>query len=251
MHSILRSQILIVFFIVLASQQSRAQFTPSKLEIGINVGTLIYQGDLSGGAFGSTESLKPSVELWVSRSLDPYFSIRGNFLLGSLSADESVYASPDWRRHRNLAFSTPVTEFSAELVWDVNGKTYSEGMRRFSPYFFAGVGFALLDVTRDWSRFDANYFNANSSAGHGLGIDTLHQTPSFLPVLPIGAGIRYMISNQFFINAEATYRITGSDYVDGFSYAGNPARNDHYYGITLGISYRFGSTGISCPKPVL
>ena len=251
MNSILRVKMVIVFVIMLASQKTLAQFTPSKWEIGINAGTLIYQGDLSGSSFGYTQSLKPSVELWVSRSLDAYFSIRANLLQGSLGADESTYANPDWRRHRNLAFNTPVTEVSAELVWDVNGKTYREGMRRFSPYFFAGLGFSLLHVNRDWSRFDTTYFNSNSTAGHGLGVDTLHKTPGFLPVIPVGVGLRYMINKHFFVNAEATYRFTSSDYIDGFSYAANPAKNDQYYGLTLGISYRFGWEGISCPKIVL
>ena len=82
---------------MLATQKTLAQFTPSKWEIGINAGTLIYQGDLSESSLGYTNSLKPSVELWVSKSLDAYFSIRANLLQGSLGADESTYASPAWR----------------------------------------------------------------------------------------------------------------------------------------------------------
>jgi opacity protein-like surface antigen len=236
---------------MLASQKTLAQFTPSKWEIGINVGTLIYQGDLSESSFGYTNSLKPSVELWVSKSLDPYFSIRANLLQGSLGADESTYAAPAYRRHRNLSFNSPVTEVSAELVWDINGKTYSEGMRRFSPYLFAGAGFAILHVNRNWSRFDTTYFNSQSTASLGLGMDTLHKTPTFLPIIPVGIGLRYMVSDRIFINAEATYRITSSDYIDGFSYSANPDKNDHYYGLSLGVSYRFGWTGISCPRIVL
>jgi hypothetical protein len=248
MNSILKAKIAIVFVIMLAAQKTLAQFTPSKWEIGINAGTLIYQGDLSQNALGYTNSLKPSVELWVSKSLDAYFSIRVNLLQGSLGADESTYSTPDWRRHRNLAFNTSVTEVSAELVWDLSGKTYREGMRRFSPYFFAGAGFAILTIKRNWSRFDTTYFNSQTTASHGLGLDTLHKTPAFLPVIPVGAGLRFMVTNRIFINAEATYRITSSDYIDGFSYSGNPAKNDHFYGLTLGISYRFGGNGMSCPK---
>jgi hypothetical protein len=251
MNSILRAKFAMVFVIILATQKTLAQFTPSKWEIGINAGTLIYQGDLSEGSLGYTKSLKPSVELFVSKSLDPYFTIRANLLRGSLGADESTYSTPAWRSHRNLAFNSSVTEVSAELVWDLYGKTYREGMRRLSPYFFAGAGFAILDIKRNWSRFDTSYFNSKSTASIGLGIDTLHKTPSFLPVIPVGAGLRYMVSNRIYINAEATYRITASDYIDGFSYAANPAKNDHYYGLTLGISYRLGLNGLGCPKILL
>jgi hypothetical protein len=249
MNSILRAKMTIGFVITMATQKTLAQFTPSKWEIGINAGVLIYQGDLSESpVFGYTKSLNPSVELWVSKSLDAYFSIRANLLQSSLSADESTYATPEWRRHRNLTFNTSVTEISAELVWDLNGKTYREGMHRFSPYFFAGAGVTVLHINRNWSRFDTSYFDSKSAASIGLGKDTLHKTPTFIPVIPVGAGLRYMITNQFFINAEVTYRITSTDYIDGFSFTGNPERNDHYYGLTLGISYRFGWNGINCPK---
>jgi len=251
MNSILRTKMAISFVITLATQKTLAQFTASKWEIGMNAGALVYQGDLSESSLGYTKCLKPSVELWVSKSLDAYFSIRANLLQSSLAADESTYSNPEWRRHRNFTFSTTVTEVSAELVWDLNGKTYREGMHRYSPYFFVGAGIALLHINRNWSRFDTTYYNSKSTTALGLQMDTLHKTPTLLPVIPVGAGLRYMVTNRIFINAEATYRITSSDYIDGFSFSGNPEKNDHYYGLTLGISYRFGWNGLSCPKILL
>ena len=251
MNSILRTKMTIGFVITLVTQKTLAQYTPSKWEIGINAGALVYQGDLSESSLGYTKCLKPSVELWVSKSLDAYFSIRANLLQSSLGADESTYSNPDWRRHRNFTFSTSLTEVSAELVWDLYGKTYREGMRRFSPYFFAGAGVAILHINRNWSRYDTSYFNSKSTTTLGLEKDTLHKTPTVLPVIPVGAGVRYMVTNQIFINAEATYRITASDYIDGFSYSGNSEKMDHYYGLTIGISYRFGRSGIGCPKVLL
>jgi hypothetical protein len=251
MSSILRAKMAIGFVITMATQKTLAQFTPSKWEIGINGGALIYQGDLSESPFGYTNCIKPSVELWLSKSLDAYFSVRANLLQSSLYANESTYATPEWRGHRNFTFNSSVTEISAEFVWDLNGKTYREGMHRFSPYFFAGAGIALLNIYRNWSRFDTSYFDSKSVTAIGLGMDTLHKTPTVLPVIPIGGGLRYMLTNHLFINAEATYRITTSDYIDGFSFSGEPEKKDHYYGLTLGISYRFGSDGINCPKTPL
>ncbi len=248
MNLIIRALIFapLIFFIFPGS--STAQFSPSKFEIGINAGTLIYQGDLSAGYLGYTRSLKPSVQVWGSKSLDDYISVRANLLRGAVGADESTYSSPAWRRHRNFSFSTTVTEFSAVLEWDLFGKTYREGMRRLSPYFFIGAGFTLLNVKRNWSHFDTAYFNSKSPAAIGLGIDTLHKTPSIVPVVPVGAGIRYMLTNHIYLNVEGTYRFTGSDYIDGFKYAGDPKHNDHYYGISIGASYRFGNDKNDCPK---
>ncbi|HET7001875.1 MAG TPA: outer membrane beta-barrel protein, partial [Puia sp.] len=123
-----------------------------------------------------------------------------------------------------------------------------EGMHRFSPYFFAGADLAVLHINRNWSRFDTTYYDSKSSTAQGLEVDTLHKTPTFLPVIPVGAGLRYMITDRIFVNAQFSYRITTSDYIDGFSYSCNSEKNDHYYGLTLGVSYRFGWTGINCPK---
>jgi hypothetical protein len=248
MNPILRVPIATLLIIATTFKISSAQFTPSKWELGLNAGTLVYQGDLSASILGYTKNLKPSVGIWASRSLDDYFSLRANLLRGSIGADESTYPSPAWRRHRNFAFGSSVTELSAVLVWDLFGKSYREGMRRFSPYFFAGLGATVLNVKRNWSRFDTNYFGSKSSASIGLGIDSLHKTPWIAAVIPVGAGLRYMLTNHIYFNMEATYRITASDYIDGFKYSADPKRNDHYYGISIGASYRLGSDKTDCPK---
>ena len=239
--------VLFLFF-VSVNEKSFAQFIPSDYEIGINAGTLIYQGDLSKGNFGYLHGLKPAIGLYGAKSLNEFFSARVTMTVGWLGADESTYSSPAWTRHRNLKFSTPVFESSAQLVWDLIGKSYRYEKHRLSPYFFIGAGLSFVDVKRDWSRFDTTYFGPKSAAAIGLGIDTLHRTPRVIPVLPLGMGLRYMLTSQLALTGEITYRITPSDYLDGFSHAGDPQKKDHYYGISIGLSYRFGSDRMDCPK---
>jgi hypothetical protein len=237
-----------VLIIGLDQERTIAQFIPGKYEFGINAGTLIYQGALAESVLGYTRSLKPAIGVNASESLDDYFSFRVNLVRGEIGADESTYSSPAWRRERNFEFSSSVTELSTELVWDLFGKTYSEGFHRLSPYFFAGAGLTVLNVKRDWSRFNRVYFNSKSQASIGLGIDTLHKPPGIIPVLPLGAGLRWLLSNHIFLIAEGTYRLTDSGYIDGFKYATDPSRNAHYYGISVGMSYRVGRNLTSCPK---
>jgi hypothetical protein len=251
MNSFCRSASAVILVVTLATTGIQAQFAPSRFEIGLNAGTLVYQGDLSENILGYTRELKPAIGIFASRSFDDFFSLRGNLVFGSIGADESTYSNPAWRKFRAFRFSSPISEFSTSLVWDLFGKTYRTGFRRLSPYFFAGAGFTVLSVNRDWSRFNKTFFDSKSSASIGLGIDTLHKTPGILPVFPVGAGLRYLISNHFYVNVEAAYRITTSDYIDGFKYAGDPNRNDHYYGLSAGLSYRFGTDKLNCPKPVL
>lgn len=240
-----------IIFTICASKTLQAQFVPSNYEIGINFGTLVYQGDLSVIRFGYTKSLKPSIGVFASKFISEYFSLRANLNIGKIGADDSKYSAPDYKKHRALNFTTPVTEVSANLVWNIFGYNFGNDQRRLSPYLFAGAGLAFVNIKRNWSGFDTAYFGgAKSSVSQGLGIDTLHQTPSVLPILPVGIGLKYMLTPQLSLNAEATYRIMSNDYLDGFSHVANPNNSDYYYGFTIGISYKFGNNKYDCPKLV-
>ena len=222
-----------------------AQYTPSKYEIGVNIGTLIYQGDLSAGRLGYTNNVKPAIGLSVSRVIDPYFSLRGNLTFGRLSADESKISNPAYKQLRNFFFTTPVTELSAMLVWNVAGDNTD---RKLNYYFMGGAGVSFLNVHRNWSRIDTNYFGNKSAAIIGLGRDTVRSTPRIAPVFPVGAGLRYQLSNSLSLNAEAVYRITLTDYLDGFKYAANPDKRDSYYGISVGIGLKLDNNRYRCPE---
>ncbi len=220
----------------------------SSYEIGINVGTLIYQGDLSQSAFGSTKDLKPAVGIYVGKDLNAYFSLRANLTIGKIGADESQFSYPAYKKFRNFMFTTPITEFSTVLVWNILGQSADRDYRKLSPYIFAGAGISFLNVNRDWSKIDTTVFNSKSAAIIGLGKDTLQATPRILPVIPLGIGLKYAITDKIGINAEATYRLAFSDYIDGFSYAANPNTTDKYYGISIGVSLNLARNNYKCPR---
>ncbi len=230
--------------LIIASTHLNAQQQNSKYALGFNLGTLVYQGDLVPGGIGNLKTLKPALGLNVTRMLDPYFSLRGNLVFGKISSDESKYAQPEYRQHRNFKFSTPVTELSALLIFNPFGESDGSSAR-LTPYVFAGAGLSFLNIKRDYSRFDTTYFPGKSAASLGLGIDTLQKMKRVHPILPVGAGLKYQVTDQLSINAEAMYRYTGYDYIDGFKQAANPKSKDSYYGISVGISYRLG--GYRCP----
>jgi opacity protein-like surface antigen len=224
---------------------AKAQFTDASYEVGVSAGAVVYQGDLTPSALGSYRTLRPVLNLWGSKRFTQNFSVRANLALGSIHGDDARYSSPEWRKERNLNFTTSITELSALGVWDIDG-----GRRRFSPYVFAGAGFALVRVHRDASGFNAAYFADDKPATEGLATDLARTTPRLVPVIPIGAGIRYTVNDQWSVHAETSYRLSHTDYLDGFSQAGNPSRYDHYQTWTIGLSYRFGgggSGGVGCP----
>jgi hypothetical protein len=113
---------------------------------------------------------------------------------------------------------------------------------------FAGLGFSIVNIKRDWSRFNAEYFSSEPGTISGLAGDQQHPLPTLIPVFPMGIGIRYPVSSRILVNAETSYRFTFSDYLDGFSKAANDARKDSYLSHSVGLIYQFrNNSWLKCP----
>lgn len=237
---------IIPFMFCMQSTGLNAQSILSKLEFGANLGAFIYQGDLTPSRFGSFRT--PGLQLGISASmpLNNFLAARANIAFGKLRGDDAKYSSPEWRKHRNLNFRSPVFELSGQVVWNITGDP--QNSMGLTPYLFAGAGLSFLRINRDASNFDGEYFSNEPALQTGLTADLNHRTPKALLVFPVGAGFRYPLTNKLSVNTEAAYRLAFSDYIDGFSQAGNPSFNDHYHSISVGILYRLGSSGaVACP----
>lgn len=228
-----------------------AQSPLTDYEMGVNVGSMVYQGDLTPSYFGAYQCLKTSFSIFASKALNQNLTVRANFAYGNINCDEALYANPTYRRYRAFQFSTTISEFSGLLVWNFHSTKPQESYSKFTPYVFAGAGLSFLKIGRDASRINTAMFDPKSSTLTGLNLDTLHKLPTVTPVLPVGVGVRYALFPQFALAAEFNYRFIFTDYLDGFKYAANPANNDRYYGFSLGVTYTFnGKNKFGCPKKV-
>jgi hypothetical protein len=227
--------------------QLHAQTGVPRHEIGFGAGMFVYQGDLTPEAAGTFKSPGFAVNLFYNHLLSRSFSLRTNLAFGKLMADDANYPHPEWREHRALKFTARTTELSGLLVWNILGNNYND-RKIISPYIFGGIGLNSLRVTRDWSRFNYDYYADDSTILNGLATDTLHSVPGTIAVVPLGAGVRYAISPKISLMGEVSYRLTFNDYVDGFSEVGNPSRNDYYGSYTIGLIYTFGrDNSLKCP----
>jgi len=240
-------------FLLLSAECSRlkAQLDLPNFEVGIAGSAFIYQGDLTPSPLGSYRTLKPGVDIYISKLIDPMFSIRTNIAIGKLKGDDSKYAVPEYRQQRNFNFTTAVFEISELLVADLLKNNFARQSSRLSPYVFAGIGVSFLKTKRDWSRFNAEYFSAEPSTIQGLAADAEHSTPNAIPLLPLGIGIRYSLSRRISLSTETSYRLTFTDYLDGFRKAADPSRRDSYQTYSVGIIYQFQKNNSSwkCPVP--
>ena len=248
MGNSVQSLALTVFLFVACSARTEAQLDLSKWQIGVNGGMFIYQGDLSPETFGSYKTVQPVAGLYVSRILNPSFLLRTNLAIGKLYGNDAKYNTPEWRQQRNYSFTTPVTEISELLVWNIAGNNSNELGQRFSPYVFAGAGVSFLKISRDYSRFNSHYFSFSSTIESGLNADISRTPPRATLVIPMGLGMEFYLTPKLSLTAETNFRYTTTDYLDGFSLGANPDRNDFYHSNTIGLVYRFGKGNkLGCP----
>ena len=147
-----KSIIAVIFFIALVfSLQAQSGY---KWMAGINGGAIIYQGDLTPSSLGSYKTASPVLGFSIARIMSPYFAIRGNAAFGKLKGDDAAYDNPAWRKSRALNFSTPVTELSAQLLWNPFGNNSNDLGMRLTPYLFAGAAVSFINVSRDYSQMD-------------------------------------------------------------------------------------------------
>ena len=223
--------------------------TLPKWEVGLSAGPFIYQGDLAPSIAGSFKEVSVGGTASASWFLNRSFALRTNLTLGELRGDDRKYGKEAWRQARALRFRTTAFELTESVVYDIFGN--NDNHLRFSPYVFAGFGYTFLTVRRDASRFDSTYFASSQGARiiNGLKADLARNPPRGVLVLPVGVGVRYVLTPAWSLNLEANYRFSETDYLDGFSRVGNDGRNDHYYSIMLGVLFKIlPSKEMKCPE---
>lgn len=226
---------------------ARSQINVPKHEIGFGAGMFVYQGDLTPEKAGAFKSPGIAINLFYNRILSRSFSLRTNLAVGKLMADDANYDNPEFRKQRNFRFSARNTEIAELLVWNMLGNNYGD-RKIISPYIFGGVGVSSLRINRDWSRMNYEYFAGDHGVIDGLAADSLYNIPGAIAVIPVGLGLRYSISNNLSVMAEASYRYTFTDYIDGFSKAANPDNKDLYSNYSIGLIYTFGKrSSLDCP----
>ena len=234
-----------------------ARYFEKTTEMGLILGTMRYNGDLSNDQLANTKGLKPAAGLFVRRHLWPNLALRGNLLFGKIAANDLDYTDPNWRQQRKYAFETKVTELSLQAEWDIFGKkrfrrtdTVSYELDRYrqiahvnkfkptlAPYLFAGGG---LVITKANTLFDQPYLEESGllpKAVEDLRIGSKTQNE---PTLAFGAGVNLDLSRRWMLGLELGARSAFSDYFDGVSQSGNPDKPDWYWLVGVNVVYRLG-----------
>ncbi len=177
-------------------------------ELGGLIGGSGYMGDLN-----SRNPLQVSggnIGIFARKNYSPYFSARGSYTFGWISADDKNSSYPE-NRNRNLNFLTTLHEVSARA--EVNFLEYRPGIYKnsFTPYIFLGLGGVYYTPTAkadDGLRYD---LRSGSTEGEAKPYSKIALS------IPYGIGVKYNFLGKLSLTADATYHYTNTDYLDDVS----------------------------------
>lgn len=205
-------------------------------EAGINAGPSFFLGDLGGNSGKGTRFIK-DVNLQFTNIMKgvfitaypaDWFGIRVAAQIGKLQADDAAVKTKGvdelWRKQRNLDFRSNISEayIGVEIFPLMLIPTIAEMNPRMQPYGIIGVG--VFHFNPQGSLTDANgnktwyYLHPLRTEGQGMS-EYPNRKPYSLTQynIPMGAGIKYYLSDRFNISSEFLYRKTFTDYIDDVS----------------------------------
>lgn len=244
-----------------------------RFHVGVFGGLAAYNGDIVEKLFPKKVT-NGALGVTLSYELTDRLNLRAGWTY-SVVGGADRYGTDQARLDRNLSFETILREF--QLV----GEYYLQDLydHKFSPYFFGGVAVFHFNPYTYAGNTDKIYLRPLSTEGQGIaGYEDRKVYSKFQPAIPLGAGVKYAITNNLHLGLEAGIRITFTDYLDDVSKSfidpndllaargqlavdisyrgdevglpdypvkgyqrGSPKYNDFYYYAGLHLSYRIGA----------
>ncbi len=215
--------VLVASFMI--SHKLCAQETPYKYSIGVQAGMSGYLGDASTNLF-SHPGMAATADFRYQYDSRWIFggSLGFHTLSGSTADMENV--------------------LPGGVSYDFKSKVYDLNARVEFNFFSFGIGETYKKMKR-WSPY--------LTLGFGVSLATCDGTSAFAPTIPMGAGVKYKISERLNVNLEFVMTKALGDHIDGpdlsdltqikTSFIKN---NDWYSRISVGISYEFGKRCETC-----
>lgn len=226
--------------VVSASTVSNAQSITfgkkSRLEAGVNFGPTFFLGDLGGNRGYGTKFVK-DVNLELTKMMKgAYLTFYPNDWLGfRVAAQYTHVAGRDniinttgenelWRKQRNLDFRSDMWEAygAIEFYPTVFLLGEDEDRPRYQPYGFIGVGIFNFDpegsITDNFGNKTWHKLHPLRTEGQGMAEYPDKKSYQLTQLnIPMGVGLKIVLSERINTNIELLYRKTFTDYIDDVS----------------------------------
>lgn len=237
------------FFLSIAGYSQ--QWKLKRIEALFGVGTTNIYGDL-GGAANATNLLfikditfrttRPSFYAGIRYRLDQRFTIKTSFIYGYSHSEDFTGSRNEIR---GFTSTTQLFEISGNLEYYFiseqrllnsaaifNRRGMINNYASFAAYVFAGIG-----ATMFWPEPVIQEPRPGDKYKTDMGVTA---------VIPVGLGIKYIISDDWIISYEVGYHQTLSDFLDGFK-PPSSKMPDIYWISSLNLSYRIPTSRRGLP----
>jgi hypothetical protein len=235
-----------VFFISPAFAQLQTGQPRTTSEIGIGIGGVVYKGEIAPRY--RLANNRPALTVFYKKDISNAIAWRGSLLLGRVKAEDFVPEKKSslandlpLANYRRATMITSLLELSGGI--DYNFMDYYDFRQnvRWTPYFTVGLaGLVYNNKT--------TAINETIIYPEGSGKTSAYRT-SYALAIPIGAGIKYALSEKWNLGLEAGVRMMLSDEFDNLTSQNqavmNKYNNDLYFYNGVSLSYTFYK--INCP----
>ncbi|CAA9508295.1 MAG: hypothetical protein AVDCRST_MAG96-2329 [uncultured Segetibacter sp.] len=198
----------IFFFLIFLTSASIAQ--PVRLHV--MGGFSNYSGDIRQQRF-TLDRASSVISAGGTFNITDKLALRSDYSFTRLGADDK-YNKPDLRI-RNLNFKTLLQELTLMGEYDIANLND----QRLTPYLFAGIGvFHFSPYTLDTATGNKVWLAGLSTEGQGLPEypnRKLYKKTQFN--IPVGAGLKYALSDDIYLGFEIGIRKLFTDYLDDVS----------------------------------
>ena len=219
-------------------------------EIGGSIGAMNCLTDLGGGKGTGKKFIKDlnvkntqfAGSVFLSAAYKYAVVLRGEMTWGVLKANdkvlEDVKVSTLGRYERNLSFRSTIHEFMLAVeIHPLYFKKYGakDKLPRLSPYLMGGIGYFSFNPK---AKLGDEWLELQPLSTEGQGFAEYPDRKFYrLKQLnfPLGAGIKYKLSNLFTVGMECVYRVLRTDYLDDVStrYIDPAVFSNHFMGDQL------------------
>lgn len=188
-------------------------------EFGLTAGVAHYFGDLNTRA--QINRPKPAVGIFFKKQFNNYLGVKLSAHYAQVGYSD-IYSNNDFQKRRNLSFNSDIFEIA--LQGDFNFFKFVPGdpYYAFTPYVTIGVG-AFSYNPYAYYQGKKVYLRALGTEGQNIPYTdpvtgkTRKPYGSMGVCFPIGAGIKYNVSNNINLSFQIAHRLTLTDYLDDVS----------------------------------
>ncbi|MDD4970030.1 MAG: OmpA family protein [Paludibacter sp.] len=220
-----KNLLLMAFFV--AAQIITAQTADIKLGVEVGIIKNEYNGDYGNGIFNFKQQMYPSLGVAIGYYLNPSFNV----------GLRSAFGDYGYRENNVNYFRGRKTDVSLYTQYKFNNGYILKESSRLTPFLTIGLGIAAYGINSDLDKSGSNPSLYPTIVTKGVDF-----------ILPVGAGLKYQITERVAVQYQYLYNFTSSDIRDEnrgpnffgstshpSSKSGNDAFGQHVFSVVFNI----------------